>query len=332
MHDIKTKGLAAYYSVNALKHYKAICEIIEKDKVDRIVISNLLSGYVAANASKNKIKGIFDLSDYFPASGAGYYSSFNSVLGKSLGFALEELLKKTLQITKNTVTCSYALRDYVKRLGIANVSVITNGVDDFFLSHRSDGEEIRQKYALNGYVTIGYIGSIEFWLDLTPLLQAMRNLKNRKVKLFLVGANLRTGIAKSIQTQINDLGIEKNVVWLKDFVPYSDVPNYIGAMDICTIPFDCRNPTAFYSSPNKLWEYLALRRPVITTPIPDPIIQAGKFVDVATTSQDYQKIIEDYLRDPDKYKQKASEADQLIKERTWAKMAEKYEQTLENLN
>jgi len=308
------KGLAAYYIVNAPRHFSSVRKIIKENHIDTVVVSNLLAGYMAAKASKGLAAAAFDLSDYFPTSGAGYYFSIDSILGRVATQSLESLLKKTLELVSETVTCSYPLQDYVKRLGVRNVCVIANGVDEFFLESGRRGDEIREEFGLDGHVAIGYLGSIEFWLDMHTLLRALHSMKSKglKVKLFLVGAQLRTSSAHALKDEMKGLGIEDSVVWLNSFVPYRDVPNYIDAMDICTIPFDRNNPTAYYSAPNKLWEYLALKKPVITTPIPDPMMQAGQYIDVAWNSQDYVRIVQDYIKDPDRYREKASSATGLV--------------------
>jgi phosphatidylinositol alpha-1,6-mannosyltransferase len=330
--DINTSQLAVYYSANALKHYKAVREILKEYGIDTVVISNLLSGYVAARAAHNFAKLVYDLPDYFPASASGYYFDVNSLPGKIVMSGLEKILQRTLKLGNHTVACSHMLMDYAKQLGVSDVSVIPNGVDDFFWKHKYDGKAIREKYELDGHVTIGYLGSIEFWLDLFPLLHATQHLaKEHPVKLFLVGANLRTKAAEKLQRQIKDLKIEKNVVWLNDFIPYHDVPRYIAAMDVCTIPFDPNNPVAYYSAPNKLWEYLAIEKPVITTSIPAAIIQASQFIDVADTSEEYVQILEDYIGDPDKYQEKVRAAQQVIRSNNWNSISEKYENLLESL-
>ena len=326
--DVKTGGLAMYYMVNAHKHYSLVRRIVRENRFDIVVISNLLAGYMAAKAVGNQAKMLFDLSDHFPSSGAGYYFDVSSILGRIVTSGLEKLLKATLRQVGYTVTCSYTLRDYVNRLGIERISVVPNGVDEFFFT-RNQGKEIREKYGLYEHLTVGYIGSIEFWLDLFPLLKAIRVLsKSYDVKLILVGAKLRTKFAQQANNLIERLGIKEHVLWL-DFVPYHEVPSYIGAMDVCTIPFRVNHPTAFYSAPNKLWEYLALGKKVIATPIPEIVKTAKQFVDFAETTEDYVSIIGDYIKNNDEDFEKIEQAKKLAMRLTWTNIAERYEEILE---
>jgi len=330
INDTKSKNLALYYVTNAHKHFSAVYKIARENRVDVVVISNLLAGFVAAEALSRRFKTIFDLSDHFPSSGAGYYFDVNSIYGKLATLCLEKILKATLKCVDSTVTCSSILRDYVKNLGIGNVCTIPNGVDDFFFS-KNDGDEIRQKYGLDGCVTVGYIGSIEFWVDMFPLLKAIEALsRSYDVKLMLVGGGLRTKVAQQVYRKIRSLRIEKNVVWI-DFVPYCDVPSYIASMDICTIPFSLNSPTAYYSAPNKLLEYLALEKAVITTLVPEIVLTAKPFVNFATTSKDYMEIIEGYIRDRGRYLEKAKKGRSFAMQLTWDKIAQKYENLLSEI-
>ena len=326
--DFKNENLALYYLTNAHKHYKAIYEIAKENDVDVVVISNLLAGYIAAKAVGGRFRTIFDLSDHFPSSGAGYYFNVNSTFGKLATFCLEKILKATLKHVNCTITCSHALRDYVKKFGVSNVHVIPNGVDDFFFL-KNNGDAVRKKYGLNGYVTVGYIGSIEFWLNMFPLLRAMHALsRDHKLKLMLVGSRLRTKTQEIVRKEIENLGIKNSVVWL-DFVPYHDVPGYIEAMDICTIPFDLNHPTAFYSAPNKMLEYLALGKTVIASPIPEILLSAKNCVELAVTANDYVRTIEDYIENREDYLKKAEKGKRLAMQLTWENLAKKYESILE---
>ena len=325
--DIKTDRLALYYAINAHKHYNSVRRIVRENQIDIVVISNLLAGYMAAKAVGDQAKMVFDLSDHFPSSGAGYYFDTNSILGRIVTSGLEKLLKATLRQVDYTVTSSHALKDYAKRLGAEAVSVVPNGVDDFFFT-RNFEKEIREKYGLYECITVGYVGSIEFWLNLSPLLKAIRVLsKSYDVKLILVGAKLRTKFAQQVNNLIERLGIKEHILWL-DFVPYHEVPSYIGAMDVCIIPFRVNHPTAFYSAPNKLWEYLALGKKVMATPIPEIVKTAKQFVDFAETTEDYVSIIEDYIKNHDENVEMVQQAKKLAMRLTWTNIAKRYEEIL----
>jgi glycosyltransferase involved in cell wall biosynthesis len=325
--DSQHKNLGLYYVANAHKHFSAVYKIARENSIDAVVISNLLSGFMAAKAASGKFKTVFDLSDHFPSSGAGYYFDLDSFVGKLATSFLEKLLKSTLKGVDSTVACSHALQDYVKNLGIRNTCTIPNGVDDFFFS-KADGSEIRHKCGLDGSVTVGYIGSIEFWTNLFPLLKAIQRLNsNNNVKLLLIGSGLRTEMAQQVYQKIESLNIKKNVVWL-DFIPYSEVPKYVAAMDICTIPFNRHHPTAYYSAPNKLLEYFALGKPVISAPLPEVELIAKDYVNFAVNSDEYVDAIKTYIANPDGYKQLGEQGRRLAAELTWTKISERYEHLL----
>jgi glycosyltransferase involved in cell wall biosynthesis len=329
--EVKSRGLASYYFLNAYNHYKAVRRIIRDNDIDAVVLSNLLAGYVALKAVGDKAKTIFDLSDHFPSLGAGYYFQVNTVLGKAATSLLEQILKKTMKNVDHTTTCSHTLRDYVNHMGISNSSIIGNGVADFFFES-NDGGLVRKQYDLNDSTIVGYIGSMEFWLDILPLLKAIQRLKGEQnLKLVLIGSKLRTTTAQVVRNYIKMLGIEDNIVWL-DFIPYREVPNFIGAMDICTIPFNHNHPTAYYSAPNKLLEYFAVGKTVISTPIPEVVRLAKSCANFALTTEDYVAVFKDYARNIDAYREKAKQGKQLAKQMTWSKMARRYETLLYAVN
>lgn len=328
--NFKTNNLAPYYLLNARKHYNSVRRIVKENQFDVVVISNLLSGYMAAKAVGDQAKMVFDLSDHFPSSGAGYYFKTDSIPGRIVTYGLEKLLKATLKQVDYTVACSHALEDYVKRLNVENVGVVPNGVDDFFFKS-NHAKEIQEKYGLYKGITVGYLGSVEFWLNLSPLLKAIQILSQTyDVKLILVGGKLRTSFAQNINSMIERLGIKEQVLWL-DFVPYSEVPSYVGAMNICTIPFRVNHPTAFYSAPNKLWEYLALGKKVIATPLPEIVKTAKQFVDFAETTEDYVNIIENYIKNGYEEPQIIEQAKNRAMQFTWTNIARKYENILSQI-
>lgn len=333
VHEIDDKRVpdqARYYVINAPRHYEAIKRIVTENHIDIVVISNLLSGYIGAKAARSRTT-VFDLADHFPTSGAGYYFDVRSFLGKLAATSLEALLRSTLRNVDQIVVCSEALQYYVKSMNISRrVSLIPNGVSDFFFAKQWNGKTIREKYGMNSSTIVGYIGSIEFWLNMHPLLEAVKRL-NRiyDVKLLLVGGRLKTKKSQEVSNQIRRMGIEANVKWI-GFVPYDSVPAYIASMDIGTIPFDHTHPTAYYSAPNKLLEYFALEKPVIATPIPDIVLNAEKFVHFATTAEDYVNEIRNCIENKEECQELARNSRKLAEQRSWTKIAQDYENLLKS--
>jgi phosphatidylinositol alpha-1,6-mannosyltransferase len=334
INDNMVHSIAIYYLINTIKHYNAIKEIVDQNRIDVVVLSNLLPAYTSVKALSKKVPTIFDLSDHFPSSATGYVFNVRSIFGKLSCYTLDAMLKHILSKVDCTVACSYPLRLYAERLDAnGNTALIPNGVEEFFLTQKHAGDTIRNMYNLDEAIVIGYVGMIEFWVNMSPLLQAIKKLsRTREVKLFLIGKRFQTNTHQKLLREIKELKISENVVWSEGWVPYKKLPNYIAAMDLCAIPFDHTHPTGYFSAPNKLWEYLAVGRPVITTQLPDVFIQAGQYVNFVETYYDYIKIIEDYIRDPEKYIEKTRKSQKIIKNHTWNKISRTYERLLESID
>jgi glycosyltransferase involved in cell wall biosynthesis len=237
-----------------------------------------------------KIPAIFDLPDFYPTSAAGYLCDVKSVKGSLLVGSFDFMLRRILRRSYAVTAPSYSLVNYAKKIGAQNVYNIPNGISDVFLNVH-DGGIIRKKLGFSDDdFVVGYIGSVEFWLDLKSAIKGLSLAKKNglPVKLLLVGKGLFTDYSKSIMDCIKQEDLEKDTVWL-DFIPYEEVPKYISGIDVGLIPFNVFNPTAFYAAPNKMWEYLSQRKPVISSPIPETLANLDSVL-LAITAEDYAKV------------------------------------------
>ena len=66
--------------------------------------------------------------------------------------------------------------------------------------------------------------------------------------------------------------------------PYEQVPAYVQAFDVCWVPFDS-SAVATAANPVKIYEYLALGKPVVSTPVAD-MATFGDLVTVARTAEE----------------------------------------------
>ncbi len=67
---------------------------------------------------------------------------------------------------------------------------------------------------------------------------------------------------------------------------YEDLPGYLKAFDVCTIPF-ADNEATRYLSPTKTLEYFAAAKPVVSSPVHDVVEHYGDIVHIARTPEEW---------------------------------------------
>jgi len=286
----KVNRVASYYLVNTLANVSQIRRIVKQEGIDVVVLSNLAApfGYaLLEELHSNHVPTVFDLPDYFPTGATGYVSNVRSISGRLITGALDTILHFLVKRATIVTAASTMLVDYARNAGAKTCIHVPNGIGECFLSLH-DGTSLREKlgYAHDDLI-IGYIGSLEFWLDLKSLIKGV-GLAQRdglSAKLLIVGKRLHSNYSENISGLIEQEKLQSHVKWL-GFVPYDQVPAYMAALDIGTIPFDVYDPTAYYSAPNKLWEYFSQMRSVVATPIPEIMSNLDCAIP-ALTSKDY---------------------------------------------
>lgn len=139
--------------------------------------------------------------------------------------------------------------------------VLPMGVNhELFSPQSSDRTTIRERYNLGNAPVIVYVGVISKMRQIDLVIYAFSIIKqhNNAAKLLIVG----TGDDKC---RLEELAVKLQVseeVIFTDQVPYFHVPNYIAAADICLSPIP---PLPIYkvSSPTKLFEYMAMGKPIV---------------------------------------------------------------------
>jgi glycosyltransferase involved in cell wall biosynthesis len=323
-----------YYLANVFSYTHEILRIVRKESIDVVIAGNLLPPLtyeVIKRLMERRIPTVFDLQDYYPTSATGYLADVKSVAGSMLKGFFEAMTRFLIRSASIVTVPGIALAMYSRRVGAKKVYIVPNGISEHFLE-RYSGEEVRKRLGFGDEdIVVGYIGSIEFWLDMETLIKGITMTRERglPVKLLLIGKQLQSGYPQKVKKWLEMYRVEDATTWL-DFVPHTDVPKYIAAMDLATIPFDVENPTAFYAAPNKLWEYLSQGTTVVATPIPEIIMHKHiKKIHIVRTPQDYAKAIEL----AGKYREKVvdPEVNQMLKTRLWQNSAQKLKQILKSL-
>jgi glycosyltransferase involved in cell wall biosynthesis len=255
---------------------KRVKEIADDGFDVHLNYSTLRSGYMAAKG----INTVYDIADDL---GAMIRSSPQiPKLLRPLGGVLGNfLIKRNINISKVvTVTTEKLIDSY--NIPKNKSKIIPNGVDTELF--RDCGNVKREELKLDGFI-IGYVGVLREWVDLKPVFIALSKL-NKDVKMLVVGkeGNFKENVALARQYGVGDRVI------FTGMVPYSQVPEYISAMDVCLIPFQ-QGDVSENALPLKLFEYMACNRPVISTKLSSIENTAGDNVMYADNSDEYESRI-----------------------------------------
>lgn len=81
-----------------------------------------------------------------------------------------------------------------------------------------------------------------------------------------------------------------NLHWLGQ-QDYKDLPNYVKAFDVCLMPFALNDATQ-YINPTKTLEYMAAKKPILSTAVADVVKNFTPVVQVANSRQEFVRRLE----------------------------------------
>lgn len=331
--DIKSKSLSTYYLLNSGIFAKSARAIINKHKIDIVIFANLYPPYLISKMVPHELLRIVDLVDHYPTVAAENVPRI--IPRRLISNVFASMMRSVIGNSDCAIACSYKLADYAKQSGARSTYRIPNGVEEYFFGdYEKEAIQLRHRLGIKGSdLLICFVGNIEYWLDMGKLINAIHLAKKKtakEIKLLLVGGKLTTGYLDEIENQVRILGLEKNVVQV-GFVSHNEVPKYIAASDMCVNPKNPLDPVSYYSSPVKVWEYLAQQKPVISTSIPEILRCANEYVSIADTQAEYLSCIMAFLDNPSPFLEKAKKGRSMVQKYTWRKIAETYRNLLLNL-
>lgn len=161
----------------------------------------------------------------------------------------------------------------VKDYGIPaeKIVLVPNGVDIDFLN-----PEHHQPKRLFDSFTIGFVGSLYNWCGLNLLIEALHDLRQDglDISLVVVGDGMMKDAWESLT---HELGLSEYVSFVGQ-VTWQEVPQYIAGFDIGYSGQIEIQDGKMYLSPMKLYEYMAMAKPVIASSFEDAqrIVSPGK--------------------------------------------------------
>lgn len=138
------------------------------------------------------------------------------------------------------------------------VATIPNGVDISRFDPHLPGGPVRAKHAIGAdRVVIGFVGSFAPWHGLDLLVDAFERLLAEGLPVHLLLVGQVSAQWQRLVDRVRGPGLAPHVT-VSGFVPPAEIPAYLAAMDVLALP-----DTAYYCSPLKLFEYMAMARPTV---------------------------------------------------------------------
>lgn len=187
------------------------------------------------------------------------------------------------------VTADELKKDVIEKRGKTNLIESNNGVDYNFIIDRKEKYKLEKEFLdiiNNGKINLCYYGALAKWFDYDLI---KKIAKSDKYNIILFGIKYDEAYDENIKD-------EKNIYFMgpRD---YKVLKYYADKCDILSIPFLINDITKS-TSPVKVFEYMALHKPIITTEMNE--CKKYKSVIICNHKNIFEKLEEAYNKKNDK--------------------------------
>jgi glycosyltransferase involved in cell wall biosynthesis len=324
---LRSSNLLSYYLSNYMFHFAKSLEIIKREGIDVVVVSNLISGMATISAAKLAgVPIVFDLLDFFPSfvSQVGSMPKFMTDFGESVACCL---LEANLSLSNAIIVTSTVLRDLFKDKYSSKIHYVPNGVDTSRFEPSVVPFRLKRSDSLDN-VVVGFVGHLDFWVDVDIIIEAAEILAHKLdgFRCLIVGGGPYFDQFRSV---VRKRHLEQYFV-LPGIVPYKQVPSYVAAMDVCLLPFK-KALVSDGSCPNKLFEYLACGKPVISTSIAEVARIASDIPLFAESGREFAERAIEVVSNDSYRKSLCEKGRSFAMGYDWAKVSSAYESVLEQV-
>lgn len=308
---IRPRDISLHYILNAPFVWLKMRKLARDKKIDLIVSANIIPSFFANFMG---VPVVMDYLDHFEESGSIYYGK--SWIGRVAQRVIRMITRYNLHHASRVVTVTEELKNYLESVGVTcPITVIPNGVDTkTFYPLRYDVPYSDKKI-------LGYVGSIEEWIDLDLVISCLKELD---MDLMIVGSSLHTDYHRHLIRTACIYHVEDHLLFMGAY-DYNELKSIISYMDIGLNPLRpmLKND---YSAGGKVFNYLACGVPVVST----PVISLQKIVPYGiwyyNSREEFMEQVRTLLHD----KPEKSDLVDAAKPFDWDLLARKYQDVLES--
>ncbi len=247
-------------------HEKEIARQIKEFAPDVIIGLSILNSYLSVRAAKaNNIPFIYYWID---------------VLHRLIPFKLFHPIGKmvetrTLKRADRVLVINDRLKDYVIRIGAPpeRTQVLRTGINVEQFSPNANGDRLSKQYGFTEEdIVLFFMGWLYKFSGLKEVALQLVESKNDNLKLLVVGEGDAYDELQKIRQKYN---LQDRVI-LTGKKPYQEIPGFIAASDICLLPAYPTEKIMQDIVPIKMYEYMAMRKPVIATRLPGVMREFGE--------------------------------------------------------
>jgi glycosyltransferase involved in cell wall biosynthesis len=173
----------------------------------------------------------------------------------------------TLPKSDRVLVINEKLKEYVVRLGAppAQTEVLRAGIDTSLFNANTDGRALRARYGLGKEdFVIFFMGWLYHFSGLKEVTRELAAAGNPGLKLLIVGEGDAYDELERLRREYH---LENQVI-LAGRKNYRELPEFIATADICLLPAYPQEKIMQDIVPIKMYEYMAMGKPVISTALP----------------------------------------------------------------
>ena len=254
------------YASLVFTHRKEIERQIKEFSPDVIIGFSILNSYLAVKAARrNDIPFIYYWIDVL----------HRLIPFKPFQFIAKIVEGKALKQADRVLVINDKLKDYVIEAGVSleRTQVLRAGIDIEQFNPIDNVNAIRKQYGLKeDDIVLFFMGWLYHFSGLKEVARQLAETKDDRLKLLIVGEGDAYDELQQIQRKYN---LQERII-LTGRKPYQEIPALIAACDVCLLPSYPNEKIMQDIVPIKMYEYMAMAKPVVSTRLPGIMKEFGE--------------------------------------------------------